>query len=206
MAEYINYESLLSLGGTVKSYIDENDIGIEVSNGSVQIFSKWDVENNKWSVKSVPIGSKEYELEGENIGGIIRIELKDITDGVSAGVAIVDISGKQDVLTAGSGISIVDNVISAVGSGSGEMNVIEDVRIKTASGTYVTSTINNKMATLDLSALYTKINNIIANSISVVGDEIASIVDASGTSKTIKNNIEAMSGAAVGFTGLTFNW
>ena len=206
MADYISYESLLSLGGTVKSYIDENDIGIEVSNGSVQIFSKWDEENKKWSVKSVPIGSKEYELEGENIGGIIRIELKDITDGVSAGIAIVDISGKQDKLTAGSGISIVDNVSSAVGSGSGEMNVIEDVRIKTASSTYVTSTINNKMATLDLSALYTKINNIVANSISVVGDEIASIVDASGTSKTIKNNIEAMSGVAVGFSGLTFNW
>ncbi len=103
MADYISYEGLLSLGGTVKSYIDDNDIGIEVSNGSVQIFSKWDEENKKWSVKGSTSGS----------------------------------------------------------------NIIP---------------------------------------ISTIGDDIASIVDESGSTDTIKNNIEAMSGVAVGFSGLTFNW
>lgn len=103
MADYISYESLLSLGGTVKSYIDENDIGIEVSNGSVQIFSKWDEENSKWAIK-----------------------------GSTSGSTIIPIS--------------------------------------------------------------------------TIGDDIASIVDESGSTDTIKNNIEAMSGSAIGFDGLTFNW
>lgn len=103
MAEYISYDNVLSLGGVVNSYIDENGIGIEISNGSVQIFSKWDEENSKWAIK-----------------------------GSTSGSTIIPIS--------------------------------------------------------------------------TIGDDIASIVDESGSTDTIKNNIEAMSGSAIGFDGLTFNW
>lgn len=126
------------------------------------------------------VGTTQVDLTGYATTDYVDTTEQEIRDDLngSIGELRTQITGKQDQLTAGENITIVDNVISATGGGGGMANVVHDTTL-TGSGTdasplglaeAIKDEIASKAPTATVDALTAIVNDILTTYLKKTGD------------------------------------